>query len=318
RVSINERALRSFFTVFAHHMEDDVHHLARRVLTLATDKLLPVVKRLMREYKLSPEIVQLVGGGGGAPALVPALAQRLGLSYTIAQHCEVISAIGVALGIIRDVVERTVLNPTEADLIAIRQEAVRSVEAMGAVPETIEVSVEVDLRSKRVTAVATGQSEFRTRVMGIAPLSDAELHEIAARSMRLPAAQVELRGRTAFLAAFVGRRSVRRRFRLVHKETHPARVLNHEGVIRLQLQDCASVAATTVQEAKSVVASLIESLTTYGDAGGLVPDLYVLLSAKIIDMTGLVQESHINAVLEIELQGLPAQEPLVILATRKR
>ncbi|MCR4438104.1 MAG: hydantoinase/oxoprolinase family protein [bacterium] len=318
RMSINARALQSFFTVFARHMQADARQLARRMLTLATDKLLPVVRGLMREYKLSPEIVQLVGGGGGAPALVPPLAQGLGLSYALAQHCEVVSAIGVALGIIRDVVERTVLNPTEADLIAIRQEAVRSVEAMGAVPESIEVTVEVDMRSKRVTAVATGQSEFRTRAMGIAPLTEAELRAIAARSMRLPAAQVELRGRTAFLAVFAGRRSARRRFGLLHRETHPVRVLNHEGVIRLRLQDCASVVATTVQEAKPVVASLIESLTTYGDAGGLVPDLYVLLSAKIIDMTGLTQESHINAVLEIELQGLPPQEPLVILATRKR
>ncbi|MDZ7338945.1 MAG: hydantoinase [candidate division KSB1 bacterium] len=317
-VSTNARALQSFFAAFSRHMQTDATQLARRILTLATDKILPVVRRLIREYKLSPEIVQIVGGGGGAPVLVPLAAQRLGLPYSIAPNCEVVSAIGVALGIIRDVVERTVLNPTEADLIAIRQEAVRSVEAMGAVPETIEVSVEVDMRSKRVTAVATGQSEFRARTLGMRSLTDEELREVAARSMRLPSAQVELCARTPFLAVFVGHRSTGRLLGLLRKESNPVRVLNHEGVIRLQLPDCAAVTATTSREAKPAIGRLVESLTTYGDAGGLVPELYVLLSAKIIDMTGLVQESHITAVLEIELQGIPPQEPVAIIAARRR
>ncbi len=318
RVPTKMDVLQSFFAAFARHMQADAPELAKRVLRLATDKLLPVVRRLMREYRLSPEMVQIVGGGGGAPVLVPLTAQRLGLPYTIAPHCEVVSAIGVALGIIRDVVERTVLNPTEANLIAIRQEAVRSVEGMGAVPETIEVSIEVDMRSKRVTAVATGQSEFRARTMGARHLGKEELREVAARSMGLPISQVELRAHTAFLSVFAGQRPARSRFGLRRKETYPVRILNHEGVVRLQLQDCAAVVQTTVQEAKATLGRLVESLTTYGDAGGLVPDLYGLLSAKIIDLTGLVQESHLGAVLEIELQGLPQQEPVIIVARRKR
>ncbi len=317
RVPVRMSALASFFQAFALRTGKQAQELASSILTLATDKIIPVIRRLLREYKLNPHMVTLVGGGGGAPALLPVAAQRLGLPLYIGEHCEVVSAIGVALAIIRDVVERTVVNPTETDLIAIRQEAVRSVEAMGALPESIEVSVEVDMRTKRITAVATGHSELRTQAVAASALTEEALRETAARSMRLPVTHVEMAGRTPFLIAFRGGGVSKRLLGILRSHVHPVRVLTCEGVVRLQLED-AVVAPTTAGEAKATLGHLVEMLTTYGDAGGLLPDLFVLLSAKVIDMTGLVQLSQMTALLEIELQGVPPQEPVVVIASKKR
>jgi hypothetical protein len=110
----------------------------------------------MTEYQLTPEQLELVGGGGAATALVPFVAERFGLRHRIARDAEVISPIGVALALVRDVVERTIVNPTSDDIVRIRREAADRVIAAGAAPDRVEVSIEIDTQHNRVRATASG------------------------------------------------------------------------------------------------------------------------------------------------------------------
>jgi len=140
-----------------------VEDTARQILECATDKVIPVVEQLIAEYGLDRDQAVLVGEGGGAAALIPFTAERLKLSHTISTNAEVISSIGVALALVRDVVERVIPNPQPEDLEAIKREAFEAVVRQGAAEESVEVTIEVNPHSQRVRAIAMGAAEMRAK-----------------------------------------------------------------------------------------------------------------------------------------------------------
>ncbi len=312
----NLQAVRSAFKRLATHLNRQPADLATDILTHAAEKYHPVIKSLVREYKLDPDLIRIVGGGGGAPALVPFTARHLHFEHTLAENCEVLSAIGVALGIIRDSVERSILNPTESDLIAIRKEAMESVESMGAVPESIEVSVQVDTRNRRVIAIATGSSEMRTRDVAARQLSSDDILQTATTSFKTTPDQVEWVGQTPFLYCVRHAFTEKKLFGLITREVENIRIVDREGVIRLQVNHCLA-GEVQASDVKRTLSNFVDQLTTYGDAGALVPDIFLGISAKIIDMTGLVRESQIMALVDIELNPVLPSDPVIVIAARK-
>ena len=85
----------------------------------------------------------------------------MSLPHRIARDAEVIAPIGVALALVRDVVERTILAPTPQEIAGIRREAADRVIAAGAAPDRVEVSVEIDTQRNRVTRDGLGRDGAR-------------------------------------------------------------------------------------------------------------------------------------------------------------
>ena len=290
---------------------------ASAVLGRAAEKVAGVVNAFIDEYGLDRRLLSLVGGGGGAEVIVRATGQSMGLDVRIAERAEVISAIGVALGMIQDTVERTVVSPTDADLLRIRREAFDSVAAMGASPDTIEVRVEVDTRQKRLIATARGTPELRTRTQGGPLPSPDELLAVAASASGLAPAAVRAVGRAGTLTVFEGAEDTRRFFGLSRGRRHPIRIVDHEGVVRLAVADgaatCGSLSALTGQ-----LSVLVDDMTTFGDAGGLIPDAFLVVAGRIVDLSGLATRDQVLSLVRAESDTLGADEDAVAILARKR
>jgi N-methylhydantoinase A len=304
-------AARRGFVPLAAAMGCTVEAAAEAVLKLASAKNSPVVQALLKQYELDPEQTVLVGGGGGAAAIVPHLAKTLGMQYRVAKNAQVISPIGVALAMVRDVVERTVAQPTQDDILAIRREAEAAVMRSGADPTTIEIHVEVDAQRNILRAVATGATALRTRQRG-QELGEAERARIAAESMRLPLETVKRSCATDLLDVFAGEVVQKKLFGLLKTRRTPLRVVDREGVIRLQ-QTGGSTAASSVGRLAADLRTVLTERSAYGDAGIQMPKVFVLHGGRILDLSGLLTPDHVAALAAAELGQAPSDDPVIIL-----
>ncbi len=310
----NAEAARLAFTPLARALNSSVESAARQVLEAAAAKVAGVVSALLQQYEMERRDTVLVGGGGGAAAVVPFLAERMAMAYRLARNHQVISPIGVALALVRDVVERTIPYPSEADVLRVRREAEQAAIRAGAAPGTVQVQVEVDSARQVVRGVATGAVELRTKDLLRRDLPVSDLEAIAARSMGNSSA--ELKAQADRWYVYTGRAVTRlplglRRTRCL------TRVLDAEGVIRLS-QGKAEVAASTVGRALADLEALVRRTTVYGDAGEQLPATYLFSGGRMTDLSGLQSLEQILAVARVELNGCPADEPVAIVCAWRR
>jgi N-methylhydantoinase A len=291
-------AARRGFALLAAALGSDAQRLARQTLEIAARKMVGCINALVREYALDKATLVLIGGGGGAGALVPFVAQSLKIPHRIAKDAEVLSPIGVALALVRDSVERTIADPTPDEIARLRREASDRVIAAGAAPERVEVSVEIDAQRNRVRATASGATALVEGV-SLERVSEEEARGVAARSLRARPEFLSRVALTGSLNAYVSGGDVR--------------VVDERGVIRLSLRD-SQIAQTRCGELESHLRDAIEEATTFGDVGRALPDLYLAHGARIADFSGLANADQAIALAKEEVAGRDADDPVAILA----
>lgn len=312
----NMEAVNNAVEAVAGHIGMPPKTLAEEILRNTSQKVENIIKSLVREYKLDRDFVVLYGGGGGASSLVPHAARYMNMKHKIARDAEVISAIGAAMGMIRDTVEKSIINPTENDIIKIRQEASESVISMGARPETVEVHVEVDNANKKVIAVAMGSSDLQSRDYST-ELKDHELHNIASEALKAKNGKTETFGKTKLLSLLGYRKTINHFFGLMSETRQPAVIISRDGTIKRKFDDI-QFETSTVTLVKNHISSLVEELRTYGDGGELMPDVFVMVSGKIIDLSGLISLSQILSLVELDLKDIDPEEQAIVIAIKKR
>jgi N-methylhydantoinase A/oxoprolinase/acetone carboxylase beta subunit len=312
----NTEAVRLAFKPLAEKIGATVEEAARKVLEISCGKVVRQIEELIEEYNLDPATVELVGGGGGAASLIPFTGKLMNLPARLARKAEVISTIGVALAMVRDTVERNIVDPTPEQILQIRREASEAVIKIGALPETIEVQVEVDTRRNLVRATAFGTTELKKdeaeeKISGVEACRQA-----AARSMKLSAESVALRAEASGLYVFTSEIKQKSFFGLFTSTRLTVRVLDKTGVVRLQ-RPSAEVYETQVGGLARELENVITSLTDFGDAGRALPDIHVLIGARIVNLSGLAEMEQALALARTEVENMPENERIVIVAAAR-
>ena len=278
---------------------------AAAILRKATDKIIPVIRELTEKYKLEEDQMVLVGVGGGAGSLLPFTAEAMGLKYKISENAEVISSIGVALAMVREMVERVEPNPTAETIVAIKKEAAAMAVNSGALPDSVEVFVEVNPQAQKITAIALGSTEAQTTDLSKKCILD-EAREIAAESLGLPPAAVVAEAVTPHMFVFAADKGGKRQLRIIDKR----------GFIRVQRRDGLVLTAAYADLADSLKTVWTKACSFSSDIM-LIPDIYVIAGSRILDYSGMTKLEPVKDLLSAELAGIPEGDgQLIIIGAR--
>lgn len=289
----------------AAHMGQTVEQVAEAILAKAYEKIKPVIETLAEKYKLEKDQISLVGVGGGAAALLPYTAEHMGLAYSIPENAEVISSIGVALAMVRDVVERVIPNPSKQDIADIKKEAAELAIAGGALPDSVEVQIEIDAQTSRVTAIALGSTEVQTTDL-LRACTEEDAKEIAAKSMGVAAGATQLAAKSPLFYVFTNEKA---------KDVSQLRIVDKKGFIKIQRGDGVAVECAA-GEAAEVLEKMWDELSVYKSDIRLTPDIYLCAGGKVLDFEGMMDLDQLKMVMDTEIGTSKEDERIILVGAR--
>ena len=214
-----------------------------------------------------------------------------------------ISSIGVALAMVRDVVERIIPSPSKEDLRSIKTEAINKAIESGATPESVEVFIEIDPQTSKVTAIATGSTEVKTTDL-LAEATVEEAQELAAGDLGLPTNEIDLLEKSSHFYVFGTR---------VSSGDNPAiRILDKKGFIKVQ-RASGKVIKTTAENYVQAVEQLWDDLAIYQTEVILRPDFYICAGPRVMDFSVNDLEA-LMLLIDIEMSTLDPNEEVMVLA----
>ncbi|MGV8981283.1 hydantoinase/oxoprolinase family protein [Clostridium sp.] len=281
-----------------------IEETAKQILEKSCEKIVPVLNELAEKYQVEADQTMLVGVGGGAGSLLPFTANLMNMKYKIPENAEVISSIGVALAMVREMVERVIPDPTAEDIVKIKKEAANMAIGSGAVPDSVEVYIEIDTNSQKVIATAMGSTEVKTTdLMKVCTLEEAK--ELAAESMNLSKDKLNVEADNGEIFVFTSE---------VNK-SNQIRIIDKKGFIKIQRRD-AVIVKCTVENLEEMLRMIWDKTNCYKGEMVVVPDVYILSGSRIFDYSGIPRFDQVKGLALSEVSTLDTDKELVLVGAR--
>ena len=304
----NIENVKKAFEILSNKYNRDKIELARDILEHAVKHIKPVVDSLIADYELDVNAVSLVGGGGGCCCIVPFVAEKMSMKYLIAENAHVISAIGAAMALLRDMVERNIVNPSEADIASVRKQAIDSLLKMGADPNGIEVHMEIDGQRNIVRAIATGSIEMKNKDFGKPALSDEEIMNLIKEENTEK--EIIMAGKTSGMRIYRINEEVKKLLFKSKKQT--LQVRDQFGTVRLNLVN-GDILSTSAGNWKNVTETFLKDKSDYSDAGQTLPEVYLIYGNRVADYASILGQNEVISLIGMELEGVNLDDNVYIL-----
>lgn len=298
----NANAARKAMQPVADKLGITVEALATQILDKDFEKVNACINALAEKYQLDHDSMKLVGCGGGAASLVPYCAEKMGLQYSIPENAEVISSIGVALSMVRDVVERVIPNPTQDDIRELKKEAFDMAVSSGATPDTVEVHIEIDSQTGKVTAIATGSTEVKTTDL-LKECDEAEALELATHDFGPKVSEIHLAANTDKFFVYQGKK----------EDKTPMRVVDRKGFIRVQCSN-GQVVKCKAGNYREVVEELWETNAVFKTDTVMRPDYFVCVGPRVCDYSAVDLE-QVLLLMDLDLGDREPDEDVLVVAS---
>lgn len=308
----NVNSARLAWQLLGNHLGCSAEDAARQALDIAINKVMGVVNEMIAEYKLERHFITLVGGGGSGCILVPAMAEKAGMKYKNANNAPYISTIGVGMAMVREMIEKSVVNPGEAEIKMIRAEIMERIVRSGANEATVDINIEIDKQKNVLRAIATGATELRQKESINDALPLEQLQQIAAESVNLSHLETQSACQTGRWHLFEGLCEQKRFFGLFKKQQRRLSMLDREGVVRLKKEN-ANWLLCTRQEITSRFADFLDDNTHYSEANAAIPKTFLFWKEKMLDLSGTQTKEQMLSIIEMELDVVePGQDVIAI------
>ena len=279
---------RSAWEVFGAYLGISAEEAAKEVMGQAIKTLKPVIEDLIADYDLDRNFITLVGGGGSGSVVTYALAEDMKFTARIAKNAPYISTIGVALAMVREQVERTVV---------------------------VDVTIEVEMQNNLLRAIATGATELRQKNLTAKELALDELSAIVAKSLNLEPEQVSLVQQTGRWRIFCGEETKKVLFGLLKQRRTSLCVIDREGTVRLRKTgaQCTRFCKSQIQ---TVFKAFMDENTTYSDANASIPRIFTFYREKVLDLSSLQTADQVLSLLQMETEYLTEDDEILAVAYR--
>lgn len=267
--------------------------IAQSIIHTASFEIVKTTARIMKEFKLDPKTTKMIGGGGGASVLVPAVAKQLRIQYKKAEHAEVISSIGVASSMLQEEIEQSMVNPTPEQIAEAHKKIHAVLVGKGAVPESIVIESQYipEKAILRVTAAGNVELDSEETSKNVFTLDEGKSR--ASEILQIPEDAVDLGFESEHYVVFLGHVAEKHLF--VKKNRHPILVLDRFGRMKKSLKN-----GKIFRGGKAAV---LEELDGYLKTrnGDVAPQICLINDLKLVDYSSLTSSSHISGAVRQEL-----------------